>query len=52
MKALKKMIFGVCREYSSVKRASLPIKGFGAGLGSVVEMIVREQVLHKVASPA
>ena len=51
MKAVKKMIFGVCREYTGVHRVVLPLKGFAVNMFSALEMIVREQKLHKMSSP-
>ena len=51
MKAVKKMIFGVCREYTGVDRVVLPLKGFAVNMFSALEMIVREQKLHKMSSP-
>ena len=50
MKAVKKMIFGVCKEYVSVKRVTPPIQGFCVDMIPVLELIVREQRLHKVSS--
>ena len=51
MKAVKKMIFGVCREYTGVHTVVLPLKGFAVNMFSALEMIVREQKLHKMSSP-
>ena len=51
MKAVKKMIFGVCREYTGVHRVVLHLKGFAVNMFSALEMIVREQKLHKMSSP-
>lgn len=51
MKAVKKMIFGVCREYAGVHRVVLPLKGFAVNMFSALEMIVREQKLHKMSLP-
>lgn len=51
MKAVKKMIFGVCREYTGVHRVVLPLKVFAVNMFSALEMIVREQKLLKMSSP-
>ena len=51
MKAVKKMIFGVCREYTGVHTVVLSLKGFAVNMFSALEMIVREQKLHKMSSP-
>ena len=45
------MIFGVCREYIDVQRVLVPLKGFAVNIFSALEMIVREQKLHKMSSP-
>jgi len=52
MKAAKKMVFGVCKEYMGVKKVAPPIQGFSVNLSSVVELIVREQRLHQLSSHA
>ena len=49
IKAAKRMVFGVCKEYMRVKVAPA-IKGFSVSLSSVVELIVREQRLHQLTS--
>lgn len=51
MKAIKRTIFGVCREYVGVEKVVLPLRGFRVDLMAVTELIVREQRLHKVSSP-
>lgn len=50
MKAVKKMIFGVCNEYVNVKRVTPPLQGFCVDMIPVLELIVQEQRLHKVSS--
>lgn len=50
MKAAKKMVFRVCKEYMGVKKVAPPIQGFSVNLSSVVELIVREQRLHQLSS--
>ena len=51
IKAAKKLIFGVCKEYIGVRKVAPPLQGFSVDLCSVVELIVREQRLHKVSLP-
>ena len=51
MKAIKKEIFGVCRDYMGVKRVALPLKGFAVDIVPVLELLIREQRLHKMDSP-
>ena len=41
IKAAKKVVFGVCKEYMGVKKVAPPIQGFSVNLSSVVEVIVR-----------
>lgn len=48
---MKKVIFDVDKEYIGAKRVVLPLKGFGVNMFSVLEMVVREQRLHKMSSP-
>ncbi|XP_068689955.1 uncharacterized protein [Montipora foliosa] len=50
MKASKKVIFGVCKEYMDVKKVPTPLQGYQVDLYPVLELIVREQRLHKVCS--
>lgn len=50
MKAAKKVIFGVSKAYIGVRKVPPPLQGFSVDLYSVVELIVREQRLHKVSS--
>ena len=52
IKAAKKVVFGVCKEYMGVKKVAPPIQGFSVNLSSVVELIVREQRLHQLSSRA
>ena len=52
IKAAKKVVFGVCKEYMGVKKVAPPIQGFSVNLSSVVELIVREQRLHQLSSHA
>ena len=51
MKAAKKVIFGVCKEYMDMKKVPTPLQGYQVDLYPVLELIVREQRLHKVCSP-
>ena len=51
MKAIKRMIFGVCKEYVGVKKVALPLRGFGVDMVPVIEMILCEQRLHKTSEP-
>lgn len=51
MKAAKKVIFGVCKEYMDVKKVPSPLQGYQVDLFPVLELIVREQRLHNVCSP-
>ena len=52
MKAAKKVIFAVCKEYVGVRKVAPPLQGFSLDLCAVVELIIREQRLHKVSSPS
>ena len=45
------MVFGVCRRYVGVKRVAHPLKGFCVEMAPVLELIIREQMLHRMASP-
>ena len=49
IKAVKKMVFGVCR--GIMKKVSLPIPGYMVQLAPVMELIAREQRLHQLSSP-
>lgn len=51
MKAIKKVIFGVCRDYMGVRRVALPLKGFAVDIFPVLELVIREQRLLKMDSP-
>ena len=51
MKAIKEMIFGVCRQYVDVKRVALPLKGFAVDIFPVAELIIREQRIRGLSSP-
>jgi len=51
MKAVKRMVFDVCRKVIGIKKVCLPIRGYCVELAPVVEMIAREQRLHQVSSP-
>ena len=51
IKAAKQLIFGVCKEYIGFRKVAPPLQGFPVDLCSVVELIVREQRLHKVSLP-
>ena len=51
MKAIKEMVFGVCRQYVDVKRVAVPLKGFAVDIFPVAELIIREQRLHGLSSP-
>lgn len=51
MKAVKKVIFGVCRDLMGVKRVPLPLKGFRVDMVPVLELVIREQRLHRMDSP-
>ena len=48
MKAAKKLMFGVSKAYIGVRKVP-PLQGFSVDLYSVLELIVREQKLHKVS---
>ena len=52
IKAAKKMVFGVCKEYMGVKKVAPPTQGFSVNLSSVMELIVSEQRLHNLSSYA
>ena len=47
IKAAKKMVIGLCKEYMGVKKVAPPIQGFSVNLSSVVELIE----VTKVAPP-
>ena len=51
MKAVKKMVFGVCRVLMRIQKVSPPIPGYSVQLAPVVELIAREQRLHQLSSP-
>ena len=51
MKATKKVIFGVCKEYVGVRKVAPPLQGYQVELYPVCEMIVREQRLHQIYLP-
>lgn len=52
IKAAKKVNFGVSKAYIGVRKVAPPLEGFSVDLCSVVELIVREQRLHKVSLPS
>ena len=51
IKAVKKMVFGVCRALMGVQKVSPPISGYSVQLAPVVELIARKQRLHQLSSP-
>ena len=51
MKAAKKVIFGVCKEYVGVRKVAPPLQGYQVELYPVCEAIVREQRLHQICLP-
>ena len=51
IKAVKRVVFGVCKRLMGVEKVSLPIQGYCVKFAPVVEMIVREQRLHQLSSP-
>ena len=50
IKAVKKMVFGVCRALMRVQKVSPPIPGYSVQLAPVVELIAREERLHQLCS--
>ena len=52
IKAAKKMVIGLCKEYMGAKKVAPPIQGFSMNLTTVVEFIVRLQRLHQLSSLA
>ena len=51
MKAAKKVIFGVYKEYAGVRKMAPPLLGYQVELYPVCEMIMREQRLHQIYLP-
>ena len=51
IKAMKKMVFGVCTVLMRIQRVSSPIPGYSVQLDPVMEFIAREQRLHQLSSP-
>ena len=51
IKAVKRMVFGVCKELMGIQKVSLPIRGYCVKFAPVVELIAREQRLHQLSSP-
>lgn len=51
IKAVKKMVFGVCRALMGIEKVSPPIPRYSVQLAPVVELIAREQRLHQLSSP-
>ena len=51
MKATKKVIFGLCKEYVGVRKVAPPLQGYQVELYPVCEMIVREQRQHQIYLP-
>ena len=51
IKAMKKMVFGVCTVLMRIQKVSPSIPGYSVQLAPVMEFIVREQRLHQLSSP-
>ena len=51
IKAMKKMVFGVCTVLMRIQKVSPPIPGYSVQLPPVMEFIAREQRLHQLSSP-
>jgi len=50
MKAVKRIVFDVCRKVRGIQKVSLPIRSYCVELAPVVEMITKEQRLQQVSS--